>query len=57
MGSSKVDLLPAQESTVVQIQGPQCAFTVRAVADPDRVIPETNDSDNALTEACAQATS
>jgi hypothetical protein len=57
VGSSRVDLLPAQESAVVQIQGPQCAFTVRAVADPDRVIPETNDSDNALTEACAQATS
>src|SRR3954454_20449498 len=41
VGSSKVDLLPAQASSVVQIQGPQCAFTVRAVVDPNRVVPET----------------
>lgn len=56
-GISRVDLLPARESSVVQIQGPQCAFTVRAVADPDRVVPETDDSDNSLTVPCAQATS
>jgi hypothetical protein len=54
-GRSSVDLLPAQESSVVQIQGPQCALSVRAVVDPDRVVPETNDSNNALTMPCAQA--
>ena len=54
VGSSMIDLLPSQESSVVQIQGPACAFTVRAVADPDRVIPETSDSDNALTAPCSQ---
>jgi hypothetical protein len=57
VGTSKVDLLPAQESSVVQIQGPQCAFAVRAVVDPGRVVPETDDSDNTLTVPCAQATS
>ena len=55
VGSARVDLLPGQESSVVQIQGPQCALSVRAVADPDRVVPETNDSDNALTVPCAQS--
>ena len=55
VGSATIDLLPGQESSVVQIQGPQCALTVRAVADPDRVIPETSDSDNAVTAPCAQA--
>lgn len=57
VGSSMIDLLPSQESSVVQIQGPACAFTVRAVADPDRVIPETSDSDNALTAPCSQVAS
>lgn len=57
VGTSKVDLLPAQESSVVQIVGPQCAFTVRAVADPGRLIRETDESDNALTLPCAQTTS
>jgi len=54
VGSSRIDLLPGEESGVVQIQGPSCAFSVRAVADPDGVIPETTDSDNALTLPCAQ---
>ncbi len=57
VGGSTVDLLPGQESSVVQIAGPQCAFTVRAIADPDRLIPETDTSNNALTVPCAQATS
>jgi len=57
VGSSRIDLLPGEESSVVQIQGPACVFTVRAVADPDRVVPETSDSDNALTVPCAQAAS
>ena len=54
VGSSTIDLLPGQESSVVQIQGPQCGLTVRAVVDPDRLIPETSDSDNALTVPCSQ---
>jgi hypothetical protein len=57
VGGSNVDLLPAQESSVVQIQGPQCVLTVRAVVDPDRVVPETDDSDNSLTLPCDQTTS
>jgi hypothetical protein len=57
VGSATVDLLPGQESGVVQIQGPQCSLTVGAVADPGRLIPETDESNNALTAACAQATS
>jgi CARDB len=56
-GTAMVDLLPGQESTVVQIQGTACAVTVRAVADPDRVIPETSDSDNALTVPCPRSAS
>jgi CARDB len=54
VGSSKIDLLPAQEQAVVQIDGPACAFTVRAVADPQHRIPETNESDNSLTVPCSQ---
>jgi subtilase family serine protease len=57
VGSAKIDLLPAQESSLAQIVGPQCAFTVRAVADPDKQIRETDESDNAFTLPCAQVTS
>jgi hypothetical protein len=55
VGGTRVDLLPADESTVVQITGPACAFSVRAIADPDRRIRETSEVDNALTVPCAQA--
>ncbi|HET8672585.1 MAG TPA: CARDB domain-containing protein [Thermoleophilaceae bacterium] len=55
VGATRVDLLPADESTVAQISGPQCAFDVRAIADPDRRIRETSDADNTLTVPCAQA--
>jgi hypothetical protein len=54
VGSSAVDLLPGQESSVVQIAGPVCAFTVRAIADPGDRIREIDDSNNALTLPCAQ---
>jgi CARDB protein len=54
VGGASADLIPAGESTVVQISGPQCAFSVRAIADPDRQIRETSDTDNALTVPCAQ---
>lgn len=51
-GTATVDLLPAQESSLVQIEGPRCGFSVRAVADPDRKIAETDEADNALTLPC-----
>jgi hypothetical protein len=54
VGGTRVDLLPADESTVVQISGPTCASDVRAIADPDRQIRETSDADNTLTVPCPQ---
>jgi len=57
VGRATVDLLPGLESSVVQIAGPQCAFTVRAIANPDRLVSETDTSNDALTVPCAQATS
>jgi hypothetical protein len=57
VGTATVDLLPGLESSVVQIAGPQCAFTVRAIANPDRLVPESDTSNDALTVPCAQATS
>jgi hypothetical protein len=55
VGGTRVDLLPADESTVVQISGPKCASDVRATADPDGQIRETSDADNTLTVPCAPA--
>ena len=52
-GTAKVDLLPGQASTVVAVEGPRCAFGVRAVADPEHAIPETDESDNALALPCS----
>ena len=52
-GHATIDLLPAQESSVVQIEGPRCGFSVRAVADPERTIAETDETDNALVAPCA----
>lgn len=52
-GRARVDLLPARESTVVQIEGPRCGFSVRAVADPGRRIAETDESDNAFEIPCS----
>ena len=57
VGSSSVDLLPAGESTLVHITGPACAMTVRAVADPDGLVRETDESDNALTLPCPPSSS
>jgi hypothetical protein len=51
-GSAKVDLLPGNESTVVQIEGPRCAASVRAVVDPDGRIAETDETDNILLAPC-----
>jgi hypothetical protein len=53
VGTSTVDLLPAQESTVVQIMGPSCAFGVRAVANQGRLISETDYSNDSLGASCA----
>lgn len=54
-GSTRIDLLPAKTSGVVQIVGPACSFALRAVADSDRSIPETDETDNALTVPCSRA--
>jgi CARDB len=53
--STTIDLLPANTSGVVQIVGPACAFAVRAIADSDRSIPESDETDNALTVPCTRA--
>jgi hypothetical protein len=45
-------LLPA-ERRVVGIQGPACADTVKAEADPDGVIVESSEADNARELACS----
>jgi hypothetical protein len=55
VGGSRVDLLPGEESMVVQIPGPACALTVRAIADPYGMVRETDDTDNALSVPCTQA--
>jgi hypothetical protein len=55
VGSTRIDLLPAKTSGVVQIVGPVCLFALRAVADSDRAIPETDETDNALTVPCSRA--
>lgn len=55
VGSTRIDLLPAQTSGVVQIVGPVCSFALRAIADSDRTIPETDETDNALTVPCTRA--
>jgi hypothetical protein len=39
----------------VQIVGPVCSFALRAIADSDRTIPETDETDNALTVPCTPA--
>jgi hypothetical protein len=53
-GRATLDLLPGQESSVVQIEGPRCGFSLRAMADPDRRIAETDETDNALVAPCTQ---
>jgi hypothetical protein len=53
--STRIDLLPANTSGVVQIVGPVCSFALRAIADSDRAIPETDETDNALTVPCSRA--
>lgn len=52
VSTARVDLLPAQESTVVQVPGPVCGLMVRGIADPDSLIRETDERDNALTVPC-----
>jgi CARDB protein len=55
VASSHIDLLPGNTSGVVQIVGPVCSFALRAIADPDRSIAETDETDNALTVPCTRA--
>jgi hypothetical protein len=45
-------LLPAQRR-VISIQGPACRVSVKAEADPDGVIVESSEADNAHEVACA----
>ena len=49
-------LAPA-ERRVLPIQGPACTRSVTAEADPDGVIVESSESDNAHEIACADLTS
>jgi hypothetical protein len=46
------DLMPA-ERLVVAIQGPECTRSVKSEADPDGVIVESSEGDNAHEVACA----
>jgi CARDB protein len=55
VASSRIDLLPGNTSGVVQIVGPACSVALRAIADPDRSIPESDETDNALTVPCTRA--
>jgi CARDB len=55
VGSTRIDLLPAQTSGVVQIAGPVCSSGLRAIADSDRAIRETDETDNALMVPCTRA--
>ena len=55
VGSTRIDLLPARTSGVVQIVGPVCSFALRAIADSDHAIRETDETDNALTVPCTRA--
>ena len=55
VSSSRIDLLPGNTSGVVQIVGPVCSVALRATADPDHSIPESDETDNALTVPCTRA--
>jgi hypothetical protein len=48
-----VDELAPAERVVVGIQGPQCTKSVKAEADPDGVIVESSEDDNANEVACS----
>ena len=50
--AGKVALLNAGTSTTLEIDGPTCATTVRAIADPRGRIKETDETDNSFVEAC-----
>jgi hypothetical protein len=52
-----VPLLAPAERRVLAIQGPACTSTIKAEADPDGVIVESSESDNAHQVACADLTS
>jgi hypothetical protein len=48
-----VPVLEPAERRVIAIQGPACTRSVKAEADPDGVIVESSDGDNAHEVACA----
>ena len=50
--SGQVLSLAAGTSTTVELDGPSCATTLRAIADPQNRIKETDETDNAFVEAC-----
>ena len=50
--TGKVALLNPGTSTTLEIDGPTCATTVRAIADPRSRIKETDETDNSFVEAC-----
>jgi hypothetical protein len=50
--TGQVPALAAGTSTTVELDGPACATTVRAIADPLNRIKETDESDNTFDEAC-----
>jgi subtilase family serine protease len=53
--TGRVPVLDAGETATVQLTGPACTSVVRAAADPQDVIDETNEKDNSLVTACPSA--
>ena len=51
-GSATVPLLYAKDSKVVSIRAPECERYLEAAADPDELIAETSELDNAHQLAC-----
>ena len=50
--TAQIATLAAGQAATVQLTGPVCVNTLRAVADPRDAIRETNETDNALVTAC-----
>ncbi|MEA2457872.1 MAG: hypothetical protein QOC95_844, partial [Thermoleophilaceae bacterium] len=47
-----IDLLRAGETVTVRFTGPECKRAVKAVADPQDTLNETNEDDNVLRSRC-----
>ena len=50
--AATVDLVKPGETVTVRFTGPVCKRAVRAVADKDRAVRETNEDDNVLRSSC-----